>query len=95
MIQDKTRSMRTSSTAALRVLTISVVQLDVKHFLGCIPQGSSGAVSQGARHAPLRRRYDASELHIECLFLHVKDVPPLTDTLLRTVYKNAQTTIVI
>ena len=74
---------------------MSVVQLDVKHFLGCIPQRSSAAVSQGARHALLRRRYDAVELHIECLLLQVKDVPPLTDTLLRTVCKNAQTTIVI
>ena len=47
------------------------------------------------RKALLRRRYDAVEHHIECLLLQVNDVPPLTDTLLRTVCKNAQTTIVI
>ena len=59
-------------------------------FLGCIPQRSSAAVSQGARYALLRRRYDALELHIECLLLQVNDAPPLTDTRLRTVCKNAR-----
>ena len=57
-------------------------------FLGCIPQRSSAAVSQGALCVLLRRRYDAPGLHIECLLLQVNDVPPLTDTSLRTVCKH-------
>ena len=63
--------------------------LTLDTFLGCIPQRSSAAVSQGARYALQRRRCDVLELHIECLLLQA-NAPPLTDTRLRTVCKNAR-----
>ena len=64
--------------------------LTLDTFLGCIAQRSPAAVSQGARYALLRRRYDAPVLHIECLLLQANDAPPLIDTRLRTVCKNAR-----